>query len=79
MALQQHFVDSLRWCPSRNRFSWEITQLTHTFMMFHFDEDSNSVNKGDLFDIYPKLQECWERWMKEPENRELSPGKIYNW
>ncbi|KEY74494.1 hypothetical protein S7711_10032 [Stachybotrys chartarum IBT 7711] len=76
--LQTHFLELLKWCPFRTRFSWEVIQHTHAFMMFHFDESTVSKNKADLFEVYPMLQKCWEQWTMEPGNSELSPGKLYN-
>ncbi|KFA54354.1 hypothetical protein S40293_10231, partial [Stachybotrys chartarum IBT 40293] len=78
ILLQSHFWDLIRWCPSHNAFSWEVTQHAHTYMMFHFDESSVKQNKADLFELYPKLQECWERSTTLPEDCELSPNKIHN-
>ncbi|KAI9172521.1 Conidial development protein fluffy [Paramyrothecium foliicola] len=78
ILLQQHYHASLRHCPFRTRFVWEITEIAHTFLMFHFDETSIAQGKSDLFETYPKLIDCLERATPELGTHELDPGKLYN-
>ncbi|KAH7313714.1 hypothetical protein B0I35DRAFT_505113 [Stachybotrys elegans] len=78
ILLQRHFWSLLRHTPSGNQLSWEVTEILHTFMLFHFDEDSVRQNKGDLFEVYPQLQQCWDKSAAGANDLDLSVGKVYN-
>jgi hypothetical protein len=78
ILLQKHYHACLALCPERPRFVWELTELAHTFLMFHFDETSAVEDKTDLFDIYPKLNKCLHDAMPVIGVGELTPVKLYN-
>jgi hypothetical protein len=78
VLLQKHYHAALPHCPFRSRFIWEITEIAHTFLMFHFDEPSIAQGKKDLFETYPRLIECLEKASAELGTDDLTPAKTYS-
>lgn len=59
LALQQHFISQVDYCPEPMRLLYTVTEIAHTFCSYHHD---GGVTPPDLIPAYNKCLLAWERF-----------------
>lgn len=59
MALQEHFISQLDYCPEPMRLVYTATEIAHTFCSYHHD---GGVTPADLVPAYDKCLAAWQRF-----------------